>query len=299
MKYFWIIGLLVMISTAGCDTSRDFTVVEEDQLTNVTIALAPSFQTPELKVVIELLYLDAKGKQVPFDPPIHDQFVLAPKATKFSTLRVPIGENRIIEVRGYEYGDLVLEGHQEFPYVGNQPISADITLDPIGIPLLIIDTPKSAFSPGEEVPVEIKVKNVENLFGVVVELYYTRSRLFALNVEAKSLNSDEDSPFSKSLMPLVHDLNLDPDPGRVAIAMTLTKGQDSITVGSKSQTLAVATFRAVKPGAAEIKVRLIRGVSPKLIDPDGQPLQSLDQTQKYLNPADGQTPRGVIKIEIE
>ena len=299
MKYFWIIGLLVMISTAGCDTSRDFTVVEEDQLTNVTIALAPSFQTPELKVVIELLYLDAKGKQVPFDPPIHDQFVLAPKATKFSTLRVPIGENRIIEVRGYEYGDLVLEGHQEFPYVGNQPISADITLDPIGIPLLIIDTPKSAFSPGEEVPVEIKVKNVENLFGVVVELDYTRSRLFALNVEAKSLNSDEDSPFSKSLMPLVHDLNLDPDPGRVAIAMTLTKGQDSITVGSKSQTLAVATFRAVKPGAAEIKVRLIRGVSPKLIDPDGQPLQSLDQTQKYLNPADGQTPRGVIKIEIE
>ncbi|HHZ89975.1 TPA: hypothetical protein EYN65_05470, partial [Candidatus Poribacteria bacterium] len=158
MKYFWIIGLLVMISTAGCDTSRDFTVVEEDQLTNVTIALAPSFQTPELKVVVELLYLDAKGKQVPFDPPIRDQFVLVPKATKFSTLRVPIGENRIIEVRGYEYGDLVLEGHQEFPYVGNQPISADITLDPIGIPLLIIDTPKSAFSPGEEVPVEIKVK---------------------------------------------------------------------------------------------------------------------------------------------
>ena len=299
MKCFWVICLLVIISTMGCDISRDFARVEGDQLTSVTIALAPSFQTPELKVVVEFLYLDAKGKQVPFDPPIRDQFVLVPKATKFSTLRVPIGENRIIEVRGYEYGDLVLEGRQEFPYVGNQPISADITLDPIGVPLLIIDTPKLVFSPGEEVPVEIKVKNVENLFGVVVELDYTRSRLFALNVEAKSLNANEDSPFSKSLMPLVHDLNLDPDPGRMAIGMTLTKGQDSVAVGSKPQTLAVATFRAVKPGAAEIKVRLIRGVSPKLMDPDGQALQNLDQTQKYLNPTDGRTPRGVIKIEIE
>ena len=299
MKCFWISCLLVIISTISCEISRDFTTAEDNQLTNVTIALAPTFQAPELKVEVEFLYLDAKGKRVPFDPPIRDQFVLAPKATKFSTLRVPIGKNRIIEAQGYEYGDLVLEGHQEFPYVGNQPISADITLDPIGVPLLIIDTPKSVFSPGEEVPVEIKVKNVKNLFGVIMELDYTRSRLFALNVEAKSLNSNEDSPFSKSLMPLVHDLNLDPDPGRIAIGMTLTKGQDSVTVGSKSQALAVATFRAVKSGAAEIRVRLIRGVSPKLIAPDGQPLQNIDQTQKYLNPTDGRTPRGVIKIEIE
>ena len=299
MKYLWIICLFVIIFTIGCDTSRDFTMGEEDQLTNITIALAPSFQTPELKVVVEILYLDAKGKQVPFEPPIRDRFVLTPRATEFSTLRVPIGENRIIKVQGYEYGDLVLEGRQELPYVGNQPISADITLDPIGVPLLIIDTPKLVFSPGEEVPVEIKVKNVENLFGVIVELDYTRSRLFALNVEAKALNPNEDSPFSKSLMPIVHDLNLDPAPGRMAIGMTMTKGQDTVTVGSKSQTLAVATFRAVKPGAAEIKVRLIRGASPKLTDPNGQPLENLDQTQKYLNPTDGRTPRGVIKIEIE
>ena len=299
MKYLWITCLFVIIFTIGCDTSRDFTMEEEDQLTSITIALAPSFQTPELKVVVELLYLDAKGKQVPFDPPIRDQFVLTPRATEFSTLRVPIGENRIIKVQGYEYGDLVLEGRQELPYVGNQPISADVTLDPIGVPLLIIDTPKLVFSPGEEVPVEIKVKNVENLFGVIVELDYTRSRLFALNVEAKALNPNEDSPFSKSLMPIVHDLNLDPAPGRMAIGMTMTKGQDTVTVGSKSQTLAVATFRAVKPGAAEIKVRLIRGASPKLTDPNGQPLENLDQTQKYLNPTDGRTPRGVIKIEIE
>ena len=299
MKYLWITCLFVIIFTIGCDTSRDFTMEEEDQLTSITIALAPSFQTPELKVVVELLYLDAKGKQVPFDPPIRDQFVLTPRATEFSTLRVPIGENRIIKVQGYEYGDLVLEGRQELPYVGNQPISADVTLDPIGVPLLIIDTPKLVFSPGEEVPVEIKVKNVENLFGVIVELDYTRSRLFALNVEAKALKPNEDSPFSKSLMPIVHDLNLDPAPGRMAIGMTMTKGQDTVTVGSKSQTLAVATFRAVKPGAAEIKVRLIRGASPKLTDPNGQPLENLDQTQKYLNPTDGRTPRGVIKIEIE
>ena len=299
MKYLWITCLFVIIFTIGCDTSRDFTMGEEDQLTNITIALAPSFQTPELKVVVEILYLDAKGKQVPFEPPIRDRFVLTPRATEFSTLRVPIGENRIIKVQGYEYGDLVLEGRQELPYVGNQPISADITLDPIGVPLLIIDTPKLVFSPGEEVPVEIKVKNVENLFGVIVELDYTRSRLFALNVEAKALNPNEDSPFSKSLMPIVHDLNLDPAPGRMAIGMTMTKGQDTVTVGSKSQTLAVATFRAVKPGAAEIKVRLIRGASPKLTDPNGQPLENLDQTQKYLNPTDGRTPRGVIKIEIE
>ena len=299
MKYLWITCLFVIIFTIGCDTSRDFTMEEEDQLTSITIALAPSFQTPELKVVVELLYLDAKGKQVPFDPPIRDQFVLTPRATEFSTLRVPIGENRIIKVQGYEYGDLVLEGRQELPYVGNQPISADVTLDPIGVPLLIIDTPKLVFSPGEEVPVEIKVKNVENLFGVIVELDYTRSRLFALNVEAKALNPNEDSPFSKSLMPIVHDLNSDPAPGRMAIGMTMTKGQDTVTVGSKSQTLAVATFRAVKPGAAEIKVRLIRGASPKLTDPNGQPLENLDQTQKYLNPTDGRTPRGIIKIEIE
>ena len=193
----------------------------------------------------------------------------------------------------------MLEGRQELSYVGNQPISADITLDPIGVPLLIIDTPKLVFSPGEEVPVEIKVKNVENLFGVIVELDYTRSRLFALNVEAKALNPNEDSPFSKSLMPIVHDLNLDPAPGRMAIGMTMTKGQDTVTVGSRSQTLAVATFRAVKPGAAEIKVRLIRGASPKLTDQNGQPLENLDQTHQYLNPTDGRTPRGVIKIEIE
>ena len=299
MKYLWITSLFVIIFTIGCDTSRNFTMGEEDQLTSVTIALAPSFQTPELRVVIELLYLDAKGRQVPFEPPIRDQFVLTPRATEFSTLRVPIGENRIIKVEGYEYGDLVLEGRQELSYVGNQPISADITLDPIGVPLLIIDTPKLVFSPGEEVPVEIKVKNVENLFGVIVELDYTRSRLFALNVEAKALNPNEDSPFSKSLMPIVHDLNSDPAPGRMAIGMTMTKGQDTVTVGSRSQTLAVATFRAVKPGAAEIKVRLIRGASPKLTDQNGQPLENLDQTQKYLNPTDGRTPRGVIKIEIE
>jgi len=299
MKYLWITSLFVIIFTIGCDTSRNFTMGEEDQLTSVTIALAPSFQTPELRVVVELLYLDAKGRQVPFEPPIRDQFVLTPRATEFSTLRVPIGENRIIKVQGYEYGDLVLEGRQELSYVGNQPISADITLDPIGVPLLIIDTPKLVFSPGEEVPVEIKVKNVENLFGVIVELDYTRSRLFALNVEAKALNPNEDSPFSKSLMPIVHDLNSDPAPGRMAIGMTMTKGQDTVTVGSRSQTLAVATFRAVKPGAAEIKVRLIRGASPKLTDQNGQPLENLDQTQKYLNPTDGRTPRGVIKIEIE
>ena len=299
MKYLWITSLFVIIFTIGCDTSRNFTMGEEDQLTSVTIALAPSFQTPELRVVVELLYLDAKGRQVPFEPPIRDQFVLTPRATEFSTLRVPIGENRIIKVHGYEYGDLVLEGRQELSYVGNQPISADITLDPIGVPLLIIDTPKLVFSPGEEVPVEIKVKNVENLFGVIVELDYTRSRLFALNVEAKALNPNEDSPFSKSLMPIVHDLNSDPAPGRMAIGMTMTKGQDTVTVGSRSQTLAVATFRAVKPGAAEIKVRLIRGASPKLTDQNGQPLENLDQTQKYLNPTDGRTPRGVIKIEIE
>ncbi|MBB16674.1 hypothetical protein CMK22_15475 [Candidatus Poribacteria bacterium] len=299
MKYLWITSLFVIIFTIGCDTSRNFTMGEEDQLTSVTIALAPSFQTPELRVVVELLYLDAKGRQVPFEPPIRDQFVLTPRATEFSTLRVPIGENRIIKVEGYEYGDLVLEGRQELSYVGNQPISADITLDPIGVPLLIIDTPKLVFSPGEEVPVEIKVKNVENLFGVIVELDYTRSRLFALNVEAKALNPNEDSPFSKSLMPIVHDLNSDPAPGRMAIGMTMTKGQDTVTVGSRSQTLAVATFRAVKPGAAEIKVRLIRGASPKLTDQNGQPLENLDQTQKYLNPTDGRTPRGVIKIEIE
>jgi len=299
MKYLWITSLFVIIFTIGCDTSRNFTMGEEDQLTSVTIALAPSFQTPELRVVVELLYLDAKGRQVPFEPPIRDQFVLTPRATEFSTLRVPIGENRIIKVEGYEYGDLVLEGRQELSYVGNQPISADITLDPIGVPLLIIETPKLVFSPGEEVPVEIKVKNVENLFGVIVELDYTRSRLFALNVEAKALNPNEDSPFSKSLMPIVHDLNSDPAPGRMAIGMTMTKGQDTVTVGSRSQTLAVATFRAVKPGAAEIKVRLIRGASPKLTDQNGQPLENLDQTQKYLNPTDGRTPRGVIKIEIE
>ena len=293
-------SVTILVGT-GCerDYGREARTTQPTEMSSVQVTLAPSlFSDPSLfqnlDVVVEVLMLDRYSEEISFDPPIVDAFPLKIGQSHITKLKVPMGTKRVIDIKGYEFGDLVLSGRQIIDYLGDELIVADITLDPVDLPLLSISSPQTTYNVGDEVAVSINLKNVTDLFGAALELEYNRSRFFPLDVEVQP-----DSKFAKSGLPVFHDLNLDSRPGKMQIALTLTKGQKPISIDRKGQAIAIAKFRAVKAGTSNVRVKSLIGTTPMLTKADGQQLDDLNGMRQYLNPADGREPRGVIQFLVK
>ena len=291
---------IMLIFLLGCERNYDVEfVVRPTETTSMQIMLAPSSYEDissyqNLEVVIEVLRIDLYGEEHIFDPPVTKNFSLKAGHSHIAKLKVPMGDGRVIDIKGYEFGELVMAGRQVVDYVGDEVVVANITLDPVGMPLLSIDSPQTSYKVGDEMILHIRLKNVTDLFGIALELEYNRSRFFPLGVESHS-----DTKFAKSGLPVFHDLNLDSQAGQMQIALTLTRGQKPITIGHEGQIVAVAKFRAVKAGTSEIRVKALTGTSPLLTQSNGKPLDDLEGMRQYLNPSDGRSPRGVIRFLIK
>ena len=289
----------VMLFFVGCerDYDRELTPTTDD--VSVQIAFAPSAYgqmelSQNLDIEIEVLRFDRYGVEFSFDPPVIKKMSLGTSQPQIAKLKVPMGEGRIVEVKGYEFGELVLTGRHIIDYVGDGTVIANIRLDPVGIPLLSISSPQTSYKVGDEMLLNIRLKNVSNLFGMALELEYNRSRFFPLGVEAHP-----STKFAKSSLPVFHDLNLDSRAGQIQIALTLTKGQKPITIGQEGEIIATAKFRAVKAGTSEIRVKSIKGESPKMTQPNGEPLDNLVDMRQYLLPSDNRLPRGVVRFLVK
>ncbi|MAE17458.1 hypothetical protein CMK12_00705 [Candidatus Poribacteria bacterium] len=285
----------------GCerDYNREARTTQPTEMSSVQVMLSPSLFSgslpfQNLEVVVEVLMLDRYSEEISFDPPIIDAFSLKIGQSRITKLKVPMGTKRVIDIKGYEFGDLVLSGRQVINYLGDELAVADITLDPVDLPLMSISSPQATYNVGDEVAVSINLKNVTDLFGVALELEYNRSRFFPLDVEVHP-----DSKFAKSGLPVFHDLNLDSRPGKMQIALTLTKGQKPIAIDRKGRSIAIAKFRAVKAGTSNIRVKSLIGTTPVLTKADGQQLDDLNGMRQYLNPPDGREPRGVIQFLVK
>lgn len=295
---FYVFGFLVFWGM-GCNTERDFQEQEfqSPAYTSAAINLmrAPAFQSPELKVVIEVKRQDNNGNELDFVPPISTECIISDRSSQCRVnLEIPIGNNRIIDVKGFEVGNILKsEGLAEIDVVGDLPLSVNIPLDPVGVPLLKLEAKTPAVRVNDEVLIDIRVKNVNDLFGLGLELDYDKNRLFALGVDAHP-----DSPFKESDLPPFHDLNLNPTAGRMALALTLTKGQTPLAVGRQPEIIATVAFRALDIGTAQIKLRVVKSSSPKLTNPEGQELDRIDELRDYLEADGGRVGRGVAEVRI-
>lgn len=233
---FYVLGFLVFWGI-GCDVERDFQEREfqsqEYTPAAINLMLAPAFHAPELRVVIEVKGKGDDGNDLEFAPPIAVACLITDRSSRCrANLEVPIGNNRIIDAKGFEVGNILkFEGRAEIDVVGDRPLSINVPLDPAGVPLLKLKAKTPAVRINAEILIEVQVKNVNDLFGVALELDYDKSRLSPLGVDAQSGSGfDEFLPF--------HDLNLNPAAGRMALALalTLTRGQSPLVVGRLPET---------------------------------------------------------------
>ena len=293
---FYIFGFMVFWGM-GCDIERDFRERDfqssESVAAEINLMLAPAFQAPELRVVIEAKRKGDDGTELGFIPPLKVECVLSDLSPQCSAnLDIPIGSDRIIDVMAFAGGDTAaFEGREEVDVVGDRPLPVNISLDPVGVPLLRLKAQSPVVRINDKVSIDIQAKNVNNLFGVALELDYDKNRLSPLEVRIPP-----DSRINESEFLLFDDLNLTPAPGSMALALTLTDEQEAIEVRRTPETTMTVTFRALSLGLAQVKVRVVKDSSPKLTDASGQELDRIDELRTHLGADDGR--RGTVEVTI-